>query len=67
MEAATSSLGQQSIRHTAAKLLSPANRRPFLIVAALFLLSPLTGVYNISFFAVSLFKKLELGRPVSDV
>ena len=67
MEAATSSLGQQSLRDTAAKLLQPANLRPFLIVAALFLLSPITGVYNISFFAVSLFKKLELGRPVSDV
>ena len=67
MEAATSSLGQQSIRHTAAKLLSPANLRPFLIMAALFLLAPLTGVYNISFFAVSLFNKLKLGRPVSDV
>ena len=61
MEAATSSLGQQSLRDTAAKLLRPANLRPLVTVLALFLLYPLTGVYNISFFAVSLFTRLGLG------
>ena len=53
--------GQHSLRRTAASLLQPANLRPLVTVLALFLLYPLTGVYNISFFAVSLFTRLGLG------
>ena len=60
-EVAASTGARRGIRHTAAALLQPANLRPFLTVMALFLLFPLTGVYNISFFAVSLFTRLGLG------
>ena len=61
MEAAVAAAGEQRVRDTAAKLLRPANLRPLMTVLALFLLYPLTGVYNISFFAVSLFTRLGLG------
>ena len=61
MEAAVAAAGEQRVRDTAAKLLRPANLRPLVTVLALFLLYPLTGVYNISFFAVSLFTRLGLG------
>ena len=60
-EVAASTGARRGLRHTAAALLQPANLRPFLTVMALFLLFPLTGVYNISFFAVSLFTRLGLG------
>ena len=60
-EVAASTGARRGLRHTAAALLQPANLRPFLTVLALFLLFPLTGVYNISFFAVSLFTRLGLG------
>ena len=60
-EVAASAGARPGLRHTAAALLQPANLRPFLTVMALFLLFPLTGVYNISFFAVSLFTRLGLG------
>ena len=36
--------GQHSLRRTAASLLQPANLRPFLIVMALFLFYPITGM-----------------------
>ena len=61
MEVAVAAAGEQRVRDTAAKLLRPANLRPLVTVLALFLLYPLTGVYNISFFAVSLFTRLGLG------
>ena len=61
MEAVVAAAGKQRVRDTAAKLLRPANLRPLVTVLALFLLYPLTGVYNISFFAVSLFTRLGLG------
>ena len=60
-EVAATAGARPGLRHTAAALLQPANLRPFLTVMALFLLFPLTGVYNISFFAVSLFTRLGLG------
>ena len=60
-EVAASTGARRGVRHAAAVLLQPANLRPFLTVMALFLLFPLTGVYNISFFAVSLFTRLRLG------
>ena len=60
-EVAATAGARPGLRHTAAALLQPANLRPFLTVLALFLLFPLTGVYNISFFAVSLFTRLGLG------
>ena len=43
------------------KLMDSSNRRAFFIVGVLFMFFPLTGIYNISFFAVDLFNKLELG------
>ena len=60
-EVAASTGARRGVRHTIVTLLQPANLRPFLTVMALFLLFPLTGVYNISFFAVSLFTRLGLG------
>jgi hypothetical protein len=33
------------------------NKRPFLILVALFVLYPLTGMYSITFFAIDLFEK----------
>ena len=60
-EVAASTGARRGLRHTIVTLLQPANLRPFLTVMALFLLFPLTGVYNISFFAVSLFTRLGLG------
>ena len=46
---------------TISKLVHPSNLRPFLILLALFFFYPISGVYNISFFAVSLFEDLGLG------
>lgn len=51
----------QGFRESARKLSQGPNLRAYLIVAALFAFFPLTGVYNISFFAVDLFNKLGLG------
>merc|ERR1719173_265442 len=43
-------------------LLSKQHRKPFLILFALFALYPLTGMYNIAFFAIDLFEKLGIGN-----
>jgi len=43
------------------KLLNRENRKPFFILMVLFAVNPLTGVYSITFFAISLFEKLGLG------
>ena len=62
MEAAASSFrGQNGIKDMVTNLLTGDNLRPFLIVMGLFLLYPISGLYNIAFFAVSLFQDLELG------
>ena len=44
LESEASMAGQHSLRRTAASLLQPANLRPFLIVMALFLFYPITGM-----------------------
>ena len=49
------------IRETLGKLVRGSNLRAFLTVMMLFVFFPLCGVYNITFFAVDLFRKLELG------
>ena len=61
MKVASSSVRNQAILQTCYKLIQPTNLRPFLIIMMLFFFYPLTGLFNISFFAVSLFTKLELG------
>ena len=62
MEAAASSFrGQSGIKDMVTNLFTGDNLRPFLIVMGLFLLYPISGLYNIAFFAVSLFQDLELG------
>ena len=62
MEAAASSFrGQNGIKDMVTNLFTGDNLRPFLIVMGLFLLYPISGLYNIAFFAVSLFQDLELG------
>ena len=59
MEAAASV--SMNLQDTVSKLLQGSNLRPFLIIMTLFVFYPICGVYNISFFAVSLFTKLGLG------
>ena len=59
MEAAASV--SMTLQDTVTKLQQGSNLRPFLIVMTLFVFYPICGVYNISFFAVSLFTKLGLG------
>ena len=61
MEATASLAGNQGWGDTISKLVQPSNLRPFLILLALFFFYPICGVYNISFFAVSLFQDLGLG------
>ena len=61
MEATASFAGNQGWGDTISKLMQPSKLRPFLILLALFFFYPISGVYNISFFAVSLFKDLGLG------
>ena len=51
----------RGIRETLGKLFRGSNLRAFLTVMMLFVFFPLSGVYNITFFAVDLFRKLELG------
>ena len=51
----------RGIRETLGRLFSGFNLRAFLTVMMLFVFFPLCGVYNITFFAVDLFRKLELG------
>ena len=60
MESDISTEGQ-GVRVTLRKLLQGSNLKAFLTVMMLFVFFPLCGVYNITFFAVDLFKKLELG------
>ena len=43
-------------------LLGKQHRKPFIILFALFALYPLTGMYNIAFFAIDLFEKLGIGN-----
>ena len=43
-------------------LLGKQHRKPFFILFALFALYPLTGMYNIAFFAIDLFEKLGIGN-----
>ena len=50
-----------SIRKTAEKLFKGENLRAYLVLGTLFMLYPLTGLYSITFFAVDLFRKLDLG------
>ena len=60
LELQTSSSGEgfwSSIK----KLSQGSNMRGFLILAGLFFLYPLTGMYSITFFAIGLFNKLNLG------
>ena len=52
---------ESSIRKTAEKLFEGENLRAYLVLGTLFMLYPLTGMYSITFFAVDLFKKLDLG------
>ena len=47
------------------KLKNKSNLNPFLILTGLFLLYPLTGIYSITFFAIDLFEKLNLGSAVT--
>ena len=62
MESAASSFKKQNgIKDMVTNLFTGDSLRPFLIVLALFLLYPISGLYNIAFFAVSLFQELELG------
>ena len=62
MEATASLAGDLGWGDTISKLVQPScNLRPLLILLALFFFYPICGVYNISFFAVSLFKDLGLG------
>ena len=49
------------IKKSLKKILKGDNLKAFLTVGMLFTLYPLCGVYNISFFAVNLFQKLDLG------
>jgi len=51
----------QGVKETVGRLLQGSNLKAFLTVMMLFIFFPLCGVYNITFFAVDLFKKLELG------
>ena len=60
MEEETSST-DSSIRKAAQKLFHGENLRAYLVLGTLFMLYPLTGMYSITFFAVDLFRKLELG------
>merc|ERR1719430_2379633 len=43
-------------------LLSKQHRKPFFVLFVLFALYPLTGMYNIAFFAIDLFEKLGIGN-----
>jgi len=60
IENETANFGQ-GFRETLADLSKQENRKPFLILVIIFFLYPLTGMYSITFFAVDLFKKLNLG------
>ena len=60
LESDTSSFGQ-GFKESLKKLLQGPNLKPFLILVVLFCLYPLTGMYSIAFFAIDLFKKLNLG------
>ena len=55
------SSSDKSLREVMKDLFQGENLRAYLIVGTLFMLFPLTGCYSITFFAVELFKKLELG------
>ena len=57
----TSSSSEKAVRDKVKELVAGENLRAYLIVGLLFLLYPLTGCYSITFFAVELFKKLQLG------
>ena len=60
LEFETSSSGK-GFQLSLTKLLDGPNIKPFLILVGLFILYPLTGMYSITFFAIDLFKKLNLG------
>jgi len=60
LEYENSSSGQ-GFRLSLKNLLTGPNIKPFLILVGLFMLYPLTGMYSITFFAIDLFKKLNLG------
>ena len=55
------SSSDKSLREVMKDLFQGENLRAYLIVGTLFMLFPLTGCYTITFFAVELFKKLDLG------
>ena len=61
LEEETSSSSEKAARDKLRDLLSGENLKAYLIVGVIFMLYPLTGCYSITFFAVELFKKLELG------
>jgi len=60
LEFESSSFGQ-GFKESLKSLLQGSNLRAFLILFGLFFLYPLTGMYSITFFAIDLFKKLDLG------
>jgi len=60
IESEVSSFGK-GMKETARKLVRGDNLKAFLTLGVLFSLFPLSGVYNITFFAVDLFNKLGLG------
>ena len=60
MDDDTSSSGK-AVRDLLKDLFQGENLQAYLILGALFMLYPLTGCYSITFFAVELFKKLDLG------
>ena len=55
------SSSDKSLRDVVKDLFQGENLRAYLILGTLFVLFPLTGCYSITFFAVELFRKLELG------
>ena len=61
MEEETSASLEKSVREKLRELMAGENLRAYLVVGLLFTLFPLTGCYSITFFAVELFKKLQLG------
>ena len=44
------------------ELFGKQHRKPFLVLFALCALYPLTGMFNIAFFAIDLFEKLGIGN-----
>merc|ERR1719334_378762 len=63
MESNASPSEQGGLQKTLGKLRENQNLKPFVILIFLFFLYPLTGVYSITFFAINLFKTLNLGSP----